>query len=50
MSQVAPVIILTLIIAFMASFWRRLLLLLLSLAMAIFCLGLYHIVQFIQHG
>lgn len=50
MSQIGIIIILTLIVMVAVSFWRQLLLLLLSLIMAVFCLGLYRIVQIMHHG
>jgi hypothetical protein len=49
MSQYGVVIVVLGVMA-MAVFWRFMLLLLLSLAMAVFCLGLYHIVQILHYG
>jgi hypothetical protein len=50
MSQYGVVIVLMLAVMAVLRFWRYLLLLFLSLVMAVFCLGLYHIVQVLHHG
>lgn len=50
MSQYGVVIVFMLAVIAVVRLWRYLLLLLLSLLMAVFCLGLYHIVQILHHG
>ncbi len=49
MSQNGLMIALVLVAIVMVSFWRQLLVLLLSLLMAVFCLGLYHVVEIMLH-
>lgn len=50
MSPEGLMIVLVLGAMVVASFWRQLLLLLLFLFMAVFVLGVYHVVVILHHG